>query len=274
MIWPLGRRRLLAVDADSIERLTPTQPWLKRLSAPERQRLSELMAEFLTLKTLTAVQGLELTDEIRLAIAAQACLPVLHLSLAHYGTFNEVVLHPSAFEVRRTLTDELGLVTEFDDVLSGETLDGGPVVLAWDEAAGINPYEPAEPGALGNVVIHEFAHKLDLADGEANGCPPMASALAQRWHPALQAAFEAFCDQLDAIEAAIPPDVDPESEAADRWYADLPLDPYAATDPAEFFAVACEAFFTDDGRFAHAFADLHACFVAYFRQEPHTLRPL
>lgn len=274
MIWPLSRRRLLSVDADSIERLTPTQPWLKRLTATEHQRLAELMAEFLTLKTLTGVQGLELTDDIRLAIAAQACLPVLHLSLAHYGTFNEVVLHPSAFEVRRTLTDELGLVTEFEDVLSGETLDGGPVVLAWDEAAGVNPYEPGAAGTLGNVVIHEFAHKLDLADGEPDGCPPMASGLAHRWRPALHAAFEAFCDQLDAIEAAIPPHVDPDSEAADPWYGDLPLDPYAATDPAEFFAVACEAFFTDDGRFARAFADLHACFVTYFRHDPGALRPL
>lgn len=274
MIWPLGRRRLLSVDADSIERLTPTQPWLNRLTSPERQRLTELMAEFLTVKTLTGVQGLELTDDIRLAIAAQACLPVLHLSLAHYGTFNEVVLHPSAFEVRRTLTDELGLVTEFDDVLSGETLDGGPVVLAWDEASGIDLSGPTDSGALGNVVIHEFAHKLDLADGEADGCPPMASALAHRWRPALHAAFEAFCCELDAIETAIPADVDPESEAANPWYADLPLDPYAATDPAEFFAVACEAFFTDDGRFAQAFADLHACFVAYFRHDPRGTRPL
>jgi MtfA peptidase len=273
MIWPFGPRRRLAVDATTIEGLTPTQPWLDRLSIPERERLAALMAEFLTGKTLTGVQGLELDDPMRLAIAAQACLPVLNLSLAHYGTFNEVVIHPSSFEVRRTLTDDLGLVTEWDDVLSGETLDGGPVVLAWDAAAGIDPSDP-ETQAPGNVVIHEFAHKLDMADSEADGCPPMPLALAHRWRPALEAAYLQFCRQLDDLEAAIPADIDPESEAADAWYAALPIDPYAATDPAEFFAVGCEAFFTDDGAFARAFPALHDCFVAYFRQDPALVRPL
>jgi Mlc titration factor MtfA (ptsG expression regulator) len=266
MIWPFSPRRRLAVDATTIEGLTPTQPWLDRLSMPERERLAALMAEFLTVKTLTGVQGLELDDPMRLAIAAQACLPVLHLSLAHYGTFSEVVIHPSSFEVRRTLTDDLGLFTELDDVLSGETQDGGPVVLAWDAAGGIDPGDP-ETQAPGNVVIHEFAHKLDMADGEADGCPPMPQALARRWRPALGAAYEQFCRQLDDLEVAIPADIDPESEAADAWYAALPLDSYAATDQAEFFAVGCEAFFTDDGAFAQAFPAMHDCFVAYFRRQ-------
>jgi hypothetical protein len=271
MIWPLSRRRALILDDAVIESLCAHQPWLHRLNVADRLRLLALMADFLTTKTVTGAQGLAVDDAMRLSIAAQACLPVLNLSLDHYGPFNEIVVHPGAFEVHRTLTDETGLVTEFDDVLAGESMEGGPVVLSWADVQGSAHTRPDPPL---NVVIHEFAHKLDLADGQADGCPPMPRTLANRFRPALYAAYEAFCRQLDDIEDALPPDLDPESDEAAPWFAALPLDPYAATDEAEFFAVACEAFFTDDGGFAAAYPDLNDCFVAYFRHDPNGCRPL
>jgi MtfA peptidase len=221
-----------------------------------------LIAGFLSSKTFSGAHGLEPDDAMRLTIAAQACLPVLHIGLDPYDDFVEIVVYPSAFAVRRKVTDDDGLVHEYDDVLAGEAMDGGPVVLSWDDVAG-----PGRAPAA-NVVIHEFAHKLDMADGDADGCPPMPRAARARWLETLHAAYDDFVDALDALEAALPADVDPESEAADAWYATLPLDPYAATDEAEFFAVAAEAFFVEPDRFECAFPDLFVQFVMYFGFDP------
>lgn len=262
MIWPLAARRPLSIDADAWLGLQARLPYLGGLDEAESTRMRELIAAFLSSKTFSGTHGLEPDDAMRLTIAAQACLPVLHLGLSAYDDFVEVVVYPSAFAVRRRITDEDGLVHEFDDVLAGEVMDGGPVVLSWDDVAG-----PDRPAAA-NVVIHEFAHKLDLADGEADGCPPMPRAARARWLDVLHAAYDDFVAEIEAVEAAIPADVDPESEAADAWYATLPLDPYAATDEAEFFAVAAEAFFVDAHAFAEAFPALHERFVDYFGRDP------
>jgi len=262
MIWPLGPRRVLPIDPSAWQRLCDRLPFMRGLPEPDALRMRELIAEFLSTKTVTGAHGLDVDDDMRLVIAAQACLPVLRRGLAPYGDFVEIVVYPTAFAVRRRVTDDDGLVHEFDDVLSGEAMEGGPVVLAWDDAAG------ADPATGSNVVIHEFAHKLDMADGVADGCPPMPGALRTRWREALEQAYDDFVARLDAVEAAIPRHVDPESEAADAYYRRLPLDPYAATDEAEFFAVAAEAFFVDPLGLQQAFAPLFEVFVAYFGQDP------
>ena len=263
MIWPLRTRRL-TLDDSVLTRLTVSQPWLEDLPTEDRSKLCVLMAEFLSIKAINGAHGLIVTDEMRVAIAAQACLPVLHLGLAHYGDFSEIVVHAGAFEVHRQHTDDIGLITELHEVLAGESIDGGPVVLSWEDVA-----EPGFSAHPGNVVIHEFAHKLDLADGLADGCPPMSAGLRRRWLVCLDAAYEAFCAKLDDIESSIPSDIDPESEQADAWYGTLPLDPYAATDPCEFFAVAAERHFVDPHGFAEAFPELHDCFVTFFQQSPY-----
>ena len=259
MIWPLGgARRPLPVDPDAWRRVLARLPFLARLGEEDALRLRERVAEFLSRKTFTGTHGLEPDDDMRLTIAAQACLPVLHLGLAAYDDFVEIVVYPSAFAVHRRVTDDDGLVHEFDDVLAGEAMDGGPVVLSWEDSGG------ADAPVDANVVIHEFIHKIDLADGEADGCPPLPAGRRDAWLDTLHAAYDRFCDALQDVEDAIPPDVDPESEAADHWYAALPLDPYAATDEAEFFAVAAEVHFVDPDRLRTAFPDLAARFDAYF----------
>jgi Mlc titration factor MtfA (ptsG expression regulator) len=262
MIWPLGARRALPIDPATWRRLQARLPYLRGLDAAESARMRELIAAFLSAKTFTGTHGLEPDDTMRITIAAQACLPVLHLGLGAYDDFVEVVVYPSAFAVRRRITDDDGLVHEFDDILAGEAMDGGPVVLSWDDVDG------GDRAPATNIVIHEFAHKLDLADGEADGCPPMPRAARERWLDALHAAYDDFVARLASVEAAIPADVDPESAAADPWYASLPLDPYAATDEAEFFAVAAEAFFVEPDRFAASFPGLHERFVAFFGRDP------
>ncbi len=267
MIWPLGPRRALPIDLPAWHRLRQRMPYLDALSEPDHLRMRELVAAFLSTKTFTGAHGLALDDDMRLTIAAQACLPVLRLGLGHYDDFVEIVVYPSAFAVRRSVTDDIGLVHEFDDVLSGEAMDGGPVVLSWDDVAG----DDADPAT--NVVIHEFAHKLDMADGVADGCPPMPAGRQAQWRVTLEAAFDAFAAEIDAVEAEIPEHIDPESEAADAWYGRLALDPYAATDEAEFFAVAAETFFIDPETLAEAFPALYGSFVTYFRLDPRGATP-
>lgn len=237
-------------------------PFARHLSADELERLRALCEDFIRRKTFSGAHELTVTPRMRAALAFQACLPVLHLGLGGYDDFVELVVYPDQFLVRRSQVDDAGVVHETEDALAGEAMDRGPVVISWADAA---------PGAHArgwNVTIHEFVHKLDLADGDADGIPPLPRAAHGRWVRALEAAYEDFCHQLDRVEAAIPPHVDPEGPAADPYYARLPLDPYAATDPAEFFAVSGEAFFVAPRRLAEAFPDWYAAMAAFFRQDP------
>jgi len=260
MIWPLVRPRALTIEPDRWQQLVGQLPFLQGFDAATEEIFRTLIARFLTDKSVTGAQGVVVDDDMRVAIAAQACLPILKLGLAPYRDFVEVIVYPTAFKVKRQVTDDNGLVHEFDDVLSGEAMDQGPIVLSWDDIAGED--------AHGNVVIHEFVHKIDLSDGSANGRPPMPAALRRRWRDAMDASYQDFVAELQAVEAAIPRHVDPEGDEAAEYYATLPLDPYAATDEAEFFAVAAESFFVEPEVFAHAFPDLHACFVEYFGDDP------
>jgi MtfA peptidase len=261
MIWPLPNTRQLPIEPDTWQRLVDGMPYLRGFDPEASGRFRSLIATFLTRKTITGAQGLEVDDDMRLTIAAQACLPVLRLGLEPYADFVEVIVYPSAFAVQRKVTDSAGLVHEFDDVLAGEAMDKGPVVLSWQDVAGGD-------GAPANVVIHEFVHKLDMADGVADGCPPMPAKLRRRWRSALESSYDGFLAALDAIEDGIPEDVDPESDDADAYYDDLPLDAYAATDEAEFFAVAAESFFVDPQTLADAFPQLYRSFVEYFGDDP------
>ncbi|HYF26068.1 MAG TPA: M90 family metallopeptidase [Baekduia sp.] len=262
MIWPFGPRRPLPIDAAAWRGLQARLPYLRGFDDTDSTRMRELIAEFLSAKTFTGAHGLEPDDAMRLTIAAQACLPALRHGLRMYDDFVEIVVYPSAFAVRRKVVDDDGLVHEYDDVLAGEAMDGGPVVLSWDDVDG-----SADPAGA-NVVVHEFAHKMDLADGEADGCPPMPADRRADWRATLEAAYDAFTAALDTVESSIPSYIDPEDEAADDYFATLPLDPYAATDEAEFFAVAAEVFFVDPVRLAEAFPELYERFVGFFGQDP------
>ena len=232
------------------------------LDSEAHARLRALCGHFLARKTISGARGFEVTPLARAAVAFQACLPVLELGLEGYDDFVEVIVYPAQFLVPRKQVDDAGVVHESIDALSGEAMERGPVVLSWADVA-------PDAGERGwSVAIHEFVHKLDMADGEADGVPPLAPRARARWHTALDAAYRAFCGQLDAAERAIPRYVDPESELADRYYAGLALDPYAATDPAEFFAVSGEAFFVEPEVLAGAYPDWYAALAGFFRQDP------
>ena len=235
--------------------------FLQALPADEQSRLRQLASHFLAQKEFHGAQGLEVTDAMAVAIAAQACLPLLHWgapeqALRWYGDFVGIVVHPGEVVARREAVDEAGVVHHYDEVLSGEAMEHGPVMLSWQDVAAAG--SSAEMGY--NVVVHEFAHKIDMCNGEPDGCPPLPAgfmgatsprAARAAWCTVLEPAFDAFREQVIIAERF---------GGAEPW-----LDPYGAESPTEFFAVACEAYFVNRSRFGEEFADLLPLFDAFFR---------
>jgi hypothetical protein len=253
-------------------------PFLERLDAAERIRLRALCARLLAGKSMTGAAGLELTGAIQLNIALQACLPILHLGIDWYRGWSGIVVYPAEFLVERRIQADDGVVHEYTEPLSGESWQGGPLVLSWADA-GPKPAGDAAPrGFAYNVVIHEFAHKLDLLNGEADGLPPFDRRLhpgldPRKWRAVLEDAFDRFNAELDLIESELPPGIDPESDDADRFYSHLPLDPYAGFDEGEFFAVSSEALFVSPARLRDAFPAWYELLAAFYRQDPGRTSP-
>jgi len=245
--WLRRRRRPPAIPEPLWQATLAAYPFLAQRPPSEQERLADLAAQFLADKEFQGAGGLEITDTIAVAVAAQAVLPVLHLGLRWYDDFVGVVIHPDEVVARRSVTDENGVVHAWDEVLAGEAMEGGPVMLSWHDvsAAGVS----ADAGY--NVVIHEFAHKIDMRDGVPDGCPPLRNRAArQAWLEQLTGDYEAFREKVIVAE---------------RFGGEAPwLDPYGATGPDEFFAVACEAYFVNRERFDGEFPRLAALFDSFF----------
>ena len=141
--------------------------FLRALNPDEQGRLRDLVAAFLNEKSLQGAGGLTITRDIELVIAAQACLLVLNLDLDYYRDWVEVIVYPDEFIVDHEVTDEDGVVHRVRAPLSGEAWEQGPVILSWVDA------EAADGGDGYNVVMHEFAHKIDMLNGAADGFPPL-----------------------------------------------------------------------------------------------------
>ena len=252
--WWRGREKSHAIPDELWQETLDRLPFLTRLSDEECIRLRTLAETFLTEKEFTAVGGLQLTDAMCVSIAVQGCLPVLNLGLHCYRDWVGIVVYPDEFVIPRTVEDEFGVVHEYDDIASGEAWEGGPLIISW--------HDVQLAGEGYNVVIHEFAHKLDMRNGEADGIPPLPAGLSgPEWEMTLTAAYEDFCAKVDVLDAA------PES-LADEIADSLPLDPYAAENPGEFFAVASESFFETPDSLATHYPALYMLFKRYFRQDP------
>jgi len=213
-------------------------PFLAWLPSEARSRLRTLSEDFLTEKEFYGARELRLDDEIMLTIAVQACLPILnHRGLAAYRDWVGIVVYPGDFVVPQQVMDETGVVHEYEEILLGEARADGPVLLAW--------FNDGLPTGV-NVVIHEFAHKLDMAGGNADGCPALPPGMSRKvWAKAFSAAYERLCRLDDAgIETT--------------------LDPYATDSPAEFFAVASEAFFEAPMSLRADFPAVYAQLAAFY----------
>ncbi len=233
-------------------------PFIACLPAADLSRLRVLASVFLDGKEFSGAQGFQVSDEKAVLVAVQACLPILHiapperpdLALAWYDGFLGIVLHAGEVRARREWVDEDGIAHSGSEDLTGEMLEGGPLMLAWSDvqAAG----ETAS--AAYNVVIHEFIHVMDLRDGAADGCPPMPTEQRRHWLTTLQAEYELFC------------------EASGSWQrfgglgetSEPLLDAYGITAIDEFFAVAAEAYFVQRERFAVAHPKLLQEFDRFF----------
>ena len=220
-------------------------PFLPREGEREA-RLRRLSSLFLDRKEFTGAHGLVVSDDIAVAIAAQACLPVLELGLARYDGFVGIVVHPGQARARRQHEDETGVWHEYEEVLSGEALEGGPVMLSWRDVRGAG----ASAARGYNVVIHEFAHVLDMADGQIDGVPLLPPGLPRaRWVETIEREYERF---TQAVETGV----------------ETALDPYGAQAPEELFAVASEAFFVSPGLLLGEHPLLYALLREFYRQDP------
>lgn len=249
-------------------------PFLQRLRPHDLERLKATCEELLYRKTFTGATGFELTDETAVLIAAQAGLPILNLTIDLYADMAGIIVYPSAFVIPQSEMDEAGVVHEWHEPASGEAVHaGGAVVLSWEDAQ-----ESDAPGY--NVVIHEFAHKIDMGNGSANGCPPFLAAYHKDidpslWQRAFSNAYQDFGRRVDKLDSLLPEDFDDDNHSHamlyDELFATLPLDPYAAHHPAEFFAVASEAFFVLPQPLADAYPDIYRLLSLYYRQDPLSL---
>jgi Mlc titration factor MtfA (ptsG expression regulator) len=195
----------------------------RRLAPPERTKLHELVQVFIAEKSWEGCGGLVLTEEIQVTIAAQACMLVLRRDASLYVDVASILVYPSVMisPPRRLGTFEQPRSPIADGhTILGEAMLGGPVILAWDSVlAGGREELP------GNVVFHEFAHKIDMANGAVDGTPPLTRRQRERWSQVLTAAYHELHARL-------------------RFGIPSVIDPYGATNEAEFFAVATETLFT------------------------------
>jgi Mlc titration factor MtfA (ptsG expression regulator) len=212
----------------------------------ECDRLRDLTEAFIDTKSIEGAGGLKVTAQMQCLVAAQACLPILNLGMRYYDGWYSVVLYPGEFRVPHQYVDEAGVVHSGSRELSGEAWHQGPVILSWQDVEG----DAWGKERSANVVIHEFAHKLDLLNGKANGMPPLHSNMSRReWTQVFSQAYEDFL--------AWPTSAGP-----------LPFDSYAATSPGEFFAVTSEVFFMNPRRLYLAFPEVYRLLSRYYRQDP------
>lgn len=236
-------------------------PFLQALSLEEKSKLRALSALFLHNKRFSGANGLVVDDRMALTIAAQACVPLLYRgdasrAIALYDDFVGIVVHPGTMVATRDVHEDAGLVSQRRMMLEGEAMERGPVTLSW-AAIDQNPAIQAERGT--SVVIHEFCHKIDMRNGGADGYPalpasflgiPAAAEARKAWELTWTQAFEHFRQAITKAE---------------RFGEPAPwLDAYGATAPAEFFAVACEAFFVNRVRFGQEWPQLDRMLAGLF----------
>jgi Mlc titration factor MtfA (ptsG expression regulator) len=241
------RRKLVERSLSAAERalLAGTWPGYSRVPGNLAPQLDALTAVFLGEKEFIGCGGLVVTPAMRLSIAAQACLLELGHGRRPYEDLRSVLVYPSQFVVPDRWQDADGIVTEEELVLAGQAWDVGRILLSWKDIE-----DAGRDGEAYNVVIHEFAHYLDLEDGEADGIPRLGSPAARgRWAGVLRAEF-------GRVQRAV--------ERGEKSF----LDEYAAEDEAEFFAVASEAFFERPLDFVSRMPGLYGELRAYYGLDP------
>jgi len=243
------RNRILATSAipeplwrDALEAL----PFLAIYTEAELARLRRNVVLFLSEKSIVPARGFEVTPLMRAMIALQACALTLNLEPGYYSGWENVIVYPDEFVTGLEYEDDAGVVHRRDEPLAGEAVPGGPVILSWPDVEAGSDWS----GTGMNLVIHEFAHKIDMRSGEANGCPPLHADMSRRaWQKTMADAYRHFTIRVQEGE-------------------NTAIDPYAAESPAEFFAVLSEVFFAEPTLLRLEYSSVYRLFTQFYRQDP------
>jgi len=241
------RRRIIrhsSITDQQWSRAFSQLPLLKGLSSDEKRRLQELTILLMHYKSFEPTQGLILTQEMAMHIALQACLPILNLGFQAYDGWVSIIIYPEEFMPRRQYMDEAGVMHEDYATLSGEAWQRGPVILCWQDARIAGELDGH------NLLIHEFAHKLDMQNGVANGLPPLHRDMSRTaWTQDFSEAYAHFQHHCHGQD----------------YHG---IDCYAATAPAEFFAVLSEVFFERPEVLVQHYPAVYRQMRLYYRQDP------
>ena len=256
----LTSKKVTLIDLAAWNQATADYRFVRRLTVEENRRLRLIASDFLSRKTFVGAANLEIDELIRIQIAAQACILILELDVDFYDGWREIIVYPGQFAKTHDVMDEFGVVHTTRDPLAGEAWLGGPVVLSHADMA--HTEDAVDRGEGYNVVIHEFAHKLDMLNGEANGYPPLHRSMSKEtWKRTFLTAYLAFCKQVDEAEALACKD-------GGRALDAIAIDPYAAESPAEFFAVISEVFFEMPEVVHDTFPAVYQQLKAFYKQDP------
>jgi Mlc titration factor MtfA (ptsG expression regulator) len=239
----VSRRKVLAVPFPEPwrELLARRVSWYATLRAVEQERMEDLTRLLLAASRFEGAGGLDIDDEIRVVIAYQACLLILNLGIEWYRDVKSVIIYPSTVVRAGTHGISDGIVDDSRVPLSGQALLHGPMVIVWDTAL----RQARHPERGHNVVLHEFAHKIDMFDGSATGMPRLRSRPLQlQWRSVMDATLQRL-----------------------RTGPVPPLDPYGSTNAAELFAVATEAFFEAPTALRRSLPTLYAVLAKFYGQD-------
>lgn len=221
-------------------------PYYGRLSATEQQDLQGTIQVFVAEKNFEGCGGLEMTDEIKITIAAYACILLLHLQHDYYPRLQSVLVYPDAYPVPAVRRMVGNIVVEGTEMRAGESWGTGVVVISWNHVL----HRPVDPSGSRNVALHEFAHQLDQEKGAADGTPVLPnSSMYRAWARILSREYQALCEAADTDRPTL-------------------LDKYGATNPAEFFAVVTECFFGHSQQLKEQLPELYEELKLYYRQDP------
>lgn len=222
-------------------------PLYRKLPKPLKQALEQRVQLFLSEKEFYGCDGFEVDDAVRVTIAGHACVLILARPYSDFDEVSSILVYPDAYHVRDIESDGM-VVSESNEIRAGEASSRGQVVLAWKECeeAAKNPHSSH------NVMLHEFAHQLDYLDGTADGAPPLGGEQARHWQRSMTRAYEHLRHTLQHHQQP--------------W-----LDPYGATEPAEFFAVLTEAFFQQPEHLKHEQPEVYKALKGYYRLDPTAL---
>ena len=222
-------------------------PYYRRLKETEQEQLRNLVQVFVAEKIWEGCKGLTVTEEMKATIAGQACLLLLGIEHDYYRNVKTILVFPRQFVPRENEDmDESGVIHESNEAALGQAWENGPVILSWadSKAGGRNQRDGL------NVVLHEFAHKLDLSDGMIDGAPRLKSLRQyKRWAEVMRREYEQLVENSRKRRATL-------------------LDDYGATDPGEFFAVAVECFFEKSIQMRQKHRELYEVLRDYFQQDP------